>query len=461
MTKKMLTAMCLLFSTGFLFAQDHQPSQQPPAPPPAVEKEKAPQPPEKLVPRLPDVLPLPDFKFELPELPQPSAEELNQEFLEIWLHLGVHYYKDSKLSKWSDHLDKHRGKLKKLPDLYAAVDEMVASLDDRWTRYIRAEDLIKQLDRAHSNLVDLGLAVLAGKDGLHRVDDLVYGSDAYKSDLRRGDVVVSVGGTKLKGLSNDKVDELFYGAVGTAVEVVFSHDGKEEKANLTFKKPVKPVVEGRLLDGGVAYLRLPNVASFALSFGLLRELEAVKKQTKDGVKGIVLDLRGNPGGDFTVSYQLASLFLEKGVLVNSFKREGVINSNETKQVVPMPYKLTGMLSGGQELLELLRSAPLVVLIDECSASGAEVVAGAIKDNKRAVLVGETTWGKGVGYSQRAFSFGMLQWTNLEYSSPNGFKPDGKGIAPDKTVVRQRGSTTDEQLKVACAVLKEEIQKRTK
>lgn len=456
MTKKMLIALCLVFSCGLVFAEEPQPS---PAPPPAVEKEKAPQPPEKLVPQLPDGLPLPDFKFEFPQAPEPSAEEINQEFLSVWLHLSVRYYNEKKLTKWSDHLDKHHGKLKKVSELYAAIDEMIASLDDRWVQYSRVEDLVKQLDRVHSTKVHLGLAVIAGKDGVQLVDDLAYGTDAYKSDLRRGDAIVSVGGKKLKGMTKDEVDGLFFGEVDTTVEVVYSHDGKEEKASLTFRKAVRPVVEGKLLDGDVAYLRLPHVANFSVSFGLLRQLDTVKKQTKNGVKGIVLDLRGNPGGEFTASYQVASLFLEKGVLVKSYTREGAIYSSDTKEVRPLPYKFTGVLKDGAELLDLMRTAPMVVLIDGWSASGAEVVAGAIKDNKRAQLVGETTWGKGVGYSQQSFNFGLLQWTNLEYSTPSGFKPDGKGIAPDKTVIRQRGSMADDQLKVACELLKEEIEKR--
>jgi carboxyl-terminal processing protease len=470
MLRRTFASLCLILvlSTIQLFGQEPRPSTGNPAQPAPAAGGSDQQAPKQAAPVADKPKPDEQQQQAQPEhhrelTPAQKKVALEMAYRQAWIELGTYYYDAGKLSEWGKLRDKYHNKLTTPDELYAANKELAAALGDKFTRYYSPKDLAKQKDRDDKELYFLGLFLEKGQDGLYRVDDIKYGTKAYSSDLRRGDVVVSIGKTKLKGLSEEEVDDLLYGKEDTEAKVTFGHDGKEETLDLTFAQPENRTVEGGLMDGKIFYLRLPDYQDMSVLMGAGNAFQAVLQLSGGELNGIVIDLRGNPGGDFKIARAVTSLFLEKGIICTKHSREGLEESEEQFRVVsPLDYMApTVREKAAVKQLALLRKLPMVVLVNSFTASGAEVMAGALKDNDRATLVGETTWGKGTGYAYHPLYSGTLQITQMEYSTPSGFKPAGKGIAPHKVVAQPRGSEKDVQMEAALSVLADKIKNQGK
>jgi len=214
-------------------------------------------------------------------------------------------------------------------------------------------------------------------------------------------------------------------------------------------------VEARLLPGNIGYVRLNefNKDGFV---EFLQALTALQQAAHGNLSGLVFDLRGNPGGEFQLALQVASIFMEKGTVVTSTTRDGRMVTHEAYEVIPpQKHDFSGADDETVQMIKDYYTVPMVVLVNNSTASSSEIVTGALKDSGRATIIGTTTYGKGVGYTNgRIPPGGVLYITRLDYLTPSGYNLSHKGIAPQVVVDNTPGSKVDEQLATAVEVLKQ-------
>ncbi|HEU4973817.1 MAG TPA: S41 family peptidase [Baekduia sp.] len=320
-----------------------------------------------------------------------------------------------------------------------SIRGIVASLDDRFSHYFDPKEYAKFQQQQSGKFAGVGISVTQADAGL-KIVEVFDESPAKKAGLAVGDVIVAVDGTPLKGKSNDAAVALIKGPIGSDVRLRVSHKGKEREVTVTRSTIEVPVVSSkeRRVDGEkLAVIRLDQFSS-----GAHGELAvALRKALRDGVKGVVLDLRGNPGGLVSEAQLVASEFLSDGKIVTT-KGRSVPTRTLDATGDPIAPKI-----------------PLVVLVDRNSASAAEIVAGALQDRDRAKLVGTRTFGKGVFQEVIELSNGgALDITAGQYFTPSGRNLGGKGtdtgagLSPDVPAPDNPKTKADESLKAALDTL---------
>ncbi len=287
--------------------------------------------------------------------------------------------------------------------LDTSLGAAVASLQDQFSHYFSPRDYTSfQLD-TEGRLEGVGMSVSTVKRGL-KVQDVFKGSPAQKGGLKVGDIIVSVNGRKLAGTTSDQATTLIKGRVGTTVLLGVLDGAKIKTLSLKRAQVDIPVVESKIETyHGVKY---GWVALSGFTEGAHGDVSAaVQARLKDGAKGIVLDLRDNGGGLLNEAVQIASIFIPDGRIVSTKGRA------RPEQV----YNATGGA--------IARSIPVVVLVNENSASASEIVTGALQDRKRAKVVGTRTYGKGVFQEiERLSNGGALDITVGEYFTPVRAQP---------------------------------------
>ncbi|WKT60325.1 S41 family peptidase [Microbulbifer thermotolerans] len=241
---------------------------------------------------------------------------------------------------------------------------------------------------------------------------------AARAGLKAGDVILRLSGKSMKGVSLEEAVERMRGPKGSTVTLTIARKGYKEPIDITLKRDTVRVrsVRSRLLDEGYGYLR---ISQFQLDTGDDVAEAIVKLQKKGELKGLILDLRNNPGGVLQSSVEVADAFLEEGLVVYTEGRTESAN-----------------LSYSAKPGDLTMGAPIVVLINEGSASAAEIVAGALQDHRRAVVMGTESFGKGSVQTvipindERA-----IKLTTALYYTPNGRSIQAQGITPDIVVDR--------------------------
>jgi carboxyl-terminal processing protease len=282
------------------------------------------------------------------------------------------------------------------------------------------------------------------KDGYPVVVAPLQDTPSQRAGIKSGDVIVKVDGKSVKGVPLDSVVGMIRGEKGTKVVLTIRRKG--EKKLLDFELIREKIelanVSSRIVEDGIGYIHLHTFGE-RTSQDTKKEVEELIKK---GVKGLIIDLRNNPGGLLNEAVLTTSLFIEDGVIVKVKSRDG-------KEEV---YKAVHGIHGIGKAYNL----PLVVLVNKGSASASEIFAGAIRDNKRGVLVGEKTFGKGSVQNMIPLSNGAgLILTTAKYFTPNGESIHERGITPDVVV---KGSNDfrekDPQLEKAIEVLKKELKK---
>jgi carboxyl-terminal processing protease len=288
-----------------------------------------------------------------------------------------------------------------------AIAGIVASLGDRFSNYFSPKDYSKFKLQQSGEFAGIGVQVTKDAAGL-KIVKVYDASPAIRGGLAVGDVITAVAGKPLAGRSQDSAVALIQGPLGTPVKLTIRRDGKARDVAVTRANIEVPVVSSseKTVDGrklGIIHLE-------QFSSGAHGEVAAaLHKQIKDGVKGLVLDLRNNPGGLVTEAQLVASEFLKDGKIVTTKGR-----------AVP-----TRTLSATGDVIA--PDLPMVVLVNRDSASAAEIVSGALQDRKRAELVGTRTFGKGV--FQEVIDLGnggALDITAGQYFLPSGRNLGGKG-----------------------------------
>jgi carboxyl-terminal processing protease len=295
---------------------------------------------------------------------------------------------------------------------YAVIRGLVDSLDDPHTRFIDPAAAIRMQERFEGAYDGIGAYVQENDDGLTEIVRPISGAPAEDAGLRPGDVVVAVDGESVIGKGLEEVISYILGPPGTDVVITFVRDNATEPFDVTITRAhiVIPVVVSEMLDDDIAYIELVSFNSIATEQLQL----ALDELLAQNPRGLILDLRNNGGGLLNQSVSVADLFLPESVILYERNAKGAINE-------------VFRASDGQIAEEI----PLVVLINEFSASASEIVAGAIRDSDRGVLIGETTFGKGSVQMQHTLSDGsQLNVTIAHWYTPSDVNIDEEGIVPD-------------------------------
>lgn len=383
----------------------------------------------------------------------------------IWMKVGKEYTDTQKLQDWAKWQNKFKGKLTTPEELDAAIKEMVGSLNDRWTTYTSPADIAQARQNFKDGKLPIGMLLRPHKDNKWHIDGMMYNSPAQKSKLREGDVITQINGKPIADMTAAQVSSELMGKEGEKVTVVALFDNAEQTVELTFAKPGPNGVEVGMLPGNIAYARLPTLVKEEVVAEFIQSLGMLYMQAGGEVNGLVFDLRYNSGGLVTMALQLSGMFLEKGTIVKTTTREDrSVNNNEyTVEGIP-PHLEANMPAPIAAFQHWMQTVPLVVLSNGSTASASEITIGALKDNKRAFIVGAKTFGKAVGYTNTPMpNGGVIQVTNLKYLTPDGTYIADKGIEPNKAVELTRGNAVntedDEQLVAGHAYLLEIVKKR--
>jgi carboxyl-terminal processing protease len=307
----------------------------------------------------------------------------------------------------------------------AAVEGMLKALGDRWSAYYEPAEFDSFQAGLDGRYSGVGVWLRSAQDGQVYVGSVQPGSPADVAGLVPGDRLVEIADTAVADRTLGEVAQALRGDAGTTVTVVVSRDGERRAVVLRRDELANDDVEVTRLVGDV---QVVHVSSFTRGVGasVRAAVSASPAVGTSAPAGVVLDLRGNPGGLLTEAVEVASVFLSGGAVV-SYEERGE------------PMRHLDAVGEGDT------TVPLVVLVDEGTASAAEVVAGAMQDRNRAVLVGSRTYGKGSVQESRTLSDGSaIELTVGRYLTPSGRSVDGVGIEPDVLVSSELGPNAAEQ-----------------
>ncbi len=262
-----------------------------------------------------------------------------------------------------------------------------------------------------------GLGIEVGmENGFIKVISPIDDTPAAKAGIKAGDLIIRIDDKSVKGTTLNESVKKMRGKVGEPIELLIVRDGKNAPFTITIVRAVIKVksVKSRMLESGYGYVRISSFQSNTTS-NLKNALETLKTENDDeNLKGLVLDLRNNPGGILKGAVGVSDVFLKKGKIVYT---EGRVAD------ALMQYNATDS--------DLLDNAPLVVLINQGSASASEIVAGALQDHKRALIVGAKSFGKGSVQTVLPLDeVTAVKLTTARYFTPNGRSIQAKGIIPD-------------------------------
>lgn len=296
--------------------------------------------------------------------------------------------------------------------MQSAIQGLLLDLDPH-SAYLVKEDA-QAFDQDSSGMYDgIGVEVMRQSDGSVRVIAPIDGTPAQRAGIKSADVIIAVDGKALTPVEQD--DDLLRGAPGSSVVLTIVREGAPKPFDVTVQRETIHVasVRSRMLEPGYGYIRLSQFqADTAEDFE--RQLAALQQQSGGKLRGLVLDLRSNPGGLLTAAVQIADDLLDAGKIVS------------TKGRVPISDAEFGATPGDR-----LDNAPVVVLVDAGSASASEVLAGALRDNNRARVVGSRTFGKGSVQTVLPLDNGdSVKLTTARYYTPSGKSIQAQGISPD-------------------------------
>jgi carboxyl-terminal processing protease len=317
------------------------------------------------------------------------------------------------------------------------IPDLLEALGDPNTEYLTAAEYTSLKNRTARSYSGVGLTVEPSRAGL--VVTSALRGPAREAGVRSGDIIVRIEGRPAGKLTFDQSVNLIKGEKGTVVHLTVRRDnGRRVPFTVVRSDVAVPSLSSRLVSFNGAKLGYVRLLSFPDS-SAQRVHDATKALVRRGAKGVILDLRDNPGGLLTEAVRTASVFLEKGVVCTV----GGLHQEETVYEV----------SGGAEFPRL----PVTVLVNGGSASAAEIVAAALADNERAVVVGQRTYGKASVQSIRPLSAGRaLKLTTATYLTPSGSDLAGHGIRPSVKVDNDPLTRRDEMIRAAEQVLAKQL-----
>lgn len=381
----------------------------------------------------------------------------------VWQIIHREYYDQTFNNQdWNRWHRKYEGKLKTLDDSHKAIETMLASLGDKYTRFLDREAFSDEKLQIEAHLFGVGIQI--GMDKSQRIIVIapIDGTPASHAGVQAGDEIAEVDGKSTKGMSVEEAARIIKGEKGSPVELTLVRKGDRLKLKMVRDEiHISSIQSAKMLDPEIGYIRLTSFISRQAD-------DEMKKALKDlsAAKGIILDLRDNPGGLLTNAIEISNMFLDgKSNIVSTVDADG--------------YKTPAVSDGNP-----VTHQPLAVLINKGSASASEIASGALKDNGRAILVGQKTFGKGLVQGiQRLEDGSGVNYTIARYLTPNDTDINNKGISPDiaveltpqdydegkgpwwqdpdgPSIVRKPEDMKDIQLKKAFDSLKEKVNNKT-
>ena len=294
-----------------------------------------------------------------------------------------------------------------------AIRGMLSGLDPH-SAYLDAEQFTELQVGTTGQFGGLGIEV-GMENGFVKVIAPIDDTPAQRAGVKAGDLVIRLDDTPVKGMTLNEAVKIMRGKPGSEIELTIVREGVDQPLKISITRDVIKVksVRARLLEPGFGYLRISQFQSKTAE-NMIDAIDKLKKENKGALQGLVLDLRNNPGGVLNGAVAVSDAFLKKGMIVYT---EGRIADSRLR------FNATPD--------DVLEGAPLVVLVNQGSASASEIVAGALQDHKRAIIVGVKTFGKGsVQTILPLSSDSALKLTTARYYTPSGNSIQAEGITPD-------------------------------
>ncbi len=336
-----------------------------------------------------------------------SAQTL---FDRSWSTIRAEYYDPNfnhqKWVRWKNH---YQGKIKTEEDAKVAIETMLASLDDPYSRFLTKQEFSEQNTSISSKISGIGVNIV-NDAGKIRIISVIEETPAQFADLKPDDVILAIDSKKVSGLSLAEVSNLVKGPANTFVSLDILRNN-EKLSKKVIRKEIKIKTVKSNLDKEIGYIQISSFISNSTPNEFLEALE----NTHDS-KGLIIDLRGNTGGLLTNAIFIANLFIDKGKLVSIVGRNG--------------YRYDIMAQDTNFQVE----KPIILLVNGSSASASEILSGAMKDYHKAKIIGTKTYGKGM--VQKIIPMPNETGLNLtiaKYLTPKGKDINKKGISPDVEV----------------------------
>ena len=312
-----------------------------------------------------------------------------------------------------------------------AIKGMFSGLDDKYSQYYTKAEFEKLKEQTSGSFVGIGVYISPTSDDDHiTIIAPIAGSPAEKSGIKAGDKILKVDGKVVSAQNSDEAITMIKGKKGTEVELTIKRGEQILDVNVKRDEIVSKTVEGKVLDDNIGYIKITSFSEHT-NKEFEKTLNTLKKSD---IKGLVIDLRDNPGGLLNVCKDIADSLIGEGTIVYTKDNKGN----------------TEYLKSDKEKLGL----PIAVLTNEGSASASEILTGAIIDNKAGISVGTTTFGKGLVQSVRELKDGTgYKLTTAQYFTPSGEYINGKGIKP---TIEEKDE--EKQLDVALKWIKEQRSK---
>jgi len=364
------------------------------------------------------------------QLPAQSHRSQPQEiYHRAWQLVRDNYYDSSFNHKdWNEYEHKYDNQIKTNGDAFKYIKTMLEALNDPYTRFLDPKAFQDENDAIDAKIVGIGINLQQSKD-LQKliVTRTIEDGPAEQAGVRSGDEIVGIDGLSAIGMTPEQAAEHIRGKAGSPVQITVKRPQVQKTVTIVRQEIAIHAVTSKVLDNGIGYIQLSTFISNDAS----REFRnALQKMAN--TDGIIIDLRDNPGGLLSNALEIADMLLENGAIVSTISRHG---------------RHTDLASG-----EPLTHQPIVVLVDDESASASEILASALQDNGRGILVGTKTYGKGLVQEINRLPGGAaVHITVSRYLTPGGSDINKIGVAPDINV-----SSKDEQMRTAVTYMKEKI-----
>lgn len=375
-----------------------------------------------------------------------NEELLNKEhvssqrlFDNVWEIVRENYYdatlNNQNWTRWKEH---YHGKIKTDEDAKVAIQSMIESLDDPYSRYMSKSEYADQNASISSKITGIGVNI-ATNSGKVQIINVMEGTPAQYANIQNGDIITEIDGKGVSGLPLSDVANMVRGPENTFVELTILR-GKDKFTKKVIRKEIKIKTVRSSVEKNIGYIQIMTFIGSTTPNEFMEALEKTKK-----TDGLILDLRGNTGGLLPNAIFIANLFIPEGNIVSIVGRNGYkydIYAQDTDFSI---------------------NKPMIVLVDGASASASEILSGALKDYKKAKLIGSQTYGKGM--VQKIIPLPNETGLNLtvaKYLTPKGIDINKKGITPDVEVnftMEDVKRQNDVQLSTAKTILNEMIGQR--
>ncbi len=310
--------------------------------------------------------------------------------------------------------------------VYGAFEGVFDALEDPYSEYLEAEESTEFREQSNGEFDGIGITMEDDGYGRCLVVSPVSGSPAEEAGIQSGDIIESVDGKSLAGMTLGEWGDLIRGKAGTEVTLKINRSGVIMEFTVIRAKIKTEAVTWELIGDDIGYIQISQFDSDADKEFLLKRAGAIHA----GAKSLIIDVRNNPGGHVDVVCNIANMLIpgEDKVIMEMTRQEEVLGTIETN-------------GGGMD------GIPVVLLINEGSASSSEILAGALKDNGAATLVGTTTYGKGIAQSVSELkNGGTMKVSTYYFTTPDGDVINGVGVAPDVYVVNGSGLSEEDAAK---------------